>query len=421
MRTKSDIAKHVSRLHSWNDETQAKREQLTDSHHASFTAKHKQFLDSSFKVKLGLSNERDQATKHRSQAEAMRSLSQPADATRGQDIVAQQISSLPFVPQLEASFAAKGVGQSTPPRDDQEAEPDRSSGRAAQAVLTERLSSPRRISAMAHETWAPNQMTRRVCVHVSPLDPAGTMCRFCQASSLSNHHTLYSEEHNAGYDGHVRETMQRTRSFSAKGVGEQHVVDLHGHETESRKQHQRRSQEELQAFNARELSEKELKSLLERVRGGKLPKCEATRELRARHAKEVSAIKSNGEDYFARRLHGTHQTMLEKLESARAAIKQREESTSFTPQLSPGSRRMTSPRKDSSSLAAAARELEVGLAGALDKLEASEAAELANMEMAARTADGELTNVITVTCPEGYHPGTSSSLDSIMNCIEMIQ
>ena len=113
--------------------------------------------------------------------------------------------------------------------------------------------------------------------------------------------------------------------------------------------------------------------------------------------------------------------MLEKLESARAAIKQREESTSFTPQLSPGSRRMTSPRKDSSSLAAAARELEVGLAGALDKLEASEAAELANMEMAARTADGERTNVITVTCPEGYHPGKSSSLESIMNCIEMIQ
>eukprot|EP01043_Picozoa_sp_COSAG02_P006467 COSAG02_NODE_184_length_30545_cov_128.634402_12_plen_853_part_00 len=448
VRTKSDIAKHVSKLHSWDQQTKCKKEELTETHHASFATKHKQVLESSFHSKLGLSNEGGQAA-------AMKSLAQPTDRTREQEIAEQQVSSLPFTPQLDASFAAKGIGQSTPAQGDQEDEASgRKAGRGGQGALSERLSSPRRVSAMAHDKWAPDQVTRRVCIHVSPSDPVGTMCRFCQPSAISDHNSLYDDQHNitvghAGHlswsmdhDGHVNEIMEKTRSFSTKGAGEQHVVDLHGHETASRKQRPHQTQEEMQAFNARELSEKELKSLLQRVRGGKLPKCAATSDLRAKQAKEVSAIKSSGEDYLALRLHSTHQTMLEKLDSARKALKQREEaSTSFVPKLSPGSRRMMSPRKEHAPLAASshaktseessmadvaavARELEVGLAVELDELEALEAAELASMEMAAtqeadevHTTDAAVaelvevkttakSNVITVTCPEGSQSGS---------------
>ena len=453
VRTKSDIAKHVSKLHSWEQQTKSKKEELTETHHASFATKHKQILDSSFHGKLGLNNEGSQPVTK--QTAAMKSLAQPTDRTREQEIVEQQISLLPFAPQLDESFAARGAGQSPPARDNQEDEAsERKAGRGGQRALSERLSSPRRISAMAHDKWAPGQVTRRVCIHVSPSDPVGTMCRFCHPSAISDHHTLYDDQHNitvghAGHlswsmdhDGHVSKIMERTRSFSTKGAGEQHVVDLHGHETASRKQRPQQTEEEMQAFNARELSEKELKSLLERVRGGKLPMCAATIDLRAKQAKEVSAIKSSGEDYLALKLHTTHQTMLERLDSARKALKQREEaSTSFTPKLSPGSRRMMSPCKEHAPLAASghaktseessiidvaavARELEVGLAVELDELEALEAAELANMEMVAAQETDEVhtthsaaaklagiattatSNVITVTCPPGAQSGS---------------
>ena len=344
VRKKSDIDQHISGLHQFGEDAKQKRKALSERHHASFYEAHRQKLESSFAGKIEQNPQ--------SQAERIARLATPREAL---DDGFEEPS---FKPELEGSFAAKGAGDEDDDNDDE------GSGGRTQTRLAERLSSPRRVAAMAHEAWAAGQVTRRVCVHVPPTDPPGTMCRFCTPSTISDQHKCHDDVHNisVGHSGQLRweahehlhdgesSIMEELGGFASKGHAEEHVVDLHGKTTQSHVHRQRQMSREapLTTGVRRELLEQ--KGVLDKMSDEEFAKMLADMrrgkgDLHGQSMTAVSAVsafKNSGEDRKQRllasvsRMHAEPQKGLDKVDQKRLE-KERQSALehSFKPELSP--------------------------------------------------------------------------------------